>query len=182
MAAELLAGEAAAKKTGKGKKPGKGKKTKAKAAPISTSAAGSAAADPLVSTTRPAAAEERLPEGVVGAALVFGGLWYGGKIEDCPKATATFIDMPEQQKLWKFILDVEGGGSTWRLKSLLSGGWTIFKVDSPYQQFWYDELVPFVHYIPVDEERLEEDLPGKLRWAIEHDAECKQMASPDGGR
>jgi len=101
---------------------------------------------------------------------------YGGKLEDCPKATATFIDMPEQQKLWKFILDVEGGGSTWRLKSLLSGGWTIFKVDSPYEQFWYSELVPFVHYIPVDAEHIEDDLPGKLRWALEHDAECKQMA------
>ena len=28
-----------------------------------------------------------------------------------------------------------------------------------------------MNVVPVDEERLEEDLPGKLRWAMEHDAE-----------
>ena len=48
------------------------------------------------------------------------------------------------------------------------------QVDSPYEQFWYSELVPFVHYIPVDAEHIEDDLPGKLRWALEHDAEYAQ--------
>jgi hypothetical protein len=102
---------------------------------------------------------------------------YGGTPTHCPNATANFIELAEQQKIFKYILDVDGGGSTWRFKSLLSGGWTIFKIDSPNEQFWFSELVPFVHYIPVDEERLEDDLPAKLQWAREHDAECKQIAA-----
>ena len=37
-------------------------------------------------------------------------------------------------------------------------------------------MVPFVHYIPVDAQRLEEDLPAKLAWARAHDDEAKQIA------
>jgi len=103
---------------------------------------------------------------------------FGATMQDCtgPAAvTAAFVEMPNQQK-WKYILDVDGGASTWRFKSLLNGGWTIFKVDSPNGQFWYSQMVPFVHYIPVDAQRLEEDLPAKLAWARAHDDEAKQIA------
>ena len=34
-----------------------------------------------------------------------------------------------------------------------------------------------MHYIPVDAERLEEDLPAKLAWARAHDAEARQIAA-----
>merc|ERR1719353_1681700 len=103
---------------------------------------------------------------------------FGATMQDCtgPAAvTAAFVEMPNQQK-WKYILDVDGGASTGRFKSLLNGGWTIFKVDSPNGQFWYSQMVPFVHYIPVDARRLEEDLPAKLAWARAHDDEARQIA------
>lgn len=99
----------------------------------------------------------------------------GGSTADCPHVTGPFVELAAQQSV-KFIVDVDGGASTWRFKSLLGGGWTIFKVDSAMYQFWYPQLVPYVHYIPVDAARLEEDLPAKYKWALAHDAECKAMA------
>lgn len=103
---------------------------------------------------------------------------FGATDADCEgekKVTSTFVELTDQEK-WKFVIDVDGGASTWRMKSLLLGGWCIFKIDSPEQQFWYEQLVPFVHYIPIDAERLEIDLPAKLKWAIEHDDEVMAMA------
>lgn len=111
---------------------------------------------------------------------------FGASERDCagatgvlgPEAPVSGAYMPlADQQAWKFVLDVDGGGSTWRLKTLLQGGWAVFKVVSENGQFWFSQLVPFVHYIPLSLENIETDLPEKLAWALAHDEDCARIAA-----
>lgn len=83
--------------------------------------------------------------------------------------------MDEQEKN-KYILDVDGGGSTFRLKNLLLGGWAVFRVQTGFEQWFGPDLKPYEHFIPVQLENIEEDLPKKIQWAMEHDAEVERIA------
>ena len=38
-------------------------------------------------------------------------------------------------------------------------------------------MVPWVHYIPVDRDKLEEDLPAKVRWALANDDLAHRIAN-----
>jgi len=95
---------------------------------------------------------------------------------ECQASVSNFTPMEQQQK-YKYTLEMDGGGTTFRLKNLLLGGFLVFKVDSDTTQFWSDSLQPFVHYIPVSKENFEHDLVQKLRWAMEHDTDCEHIAA-----
>jgi hypothetical protein len=97
-------------------------------------------------------------------------------IADCHAASGNFTPMDRQQQ-FKYTLDMDGGGSTFRLKNLFLGGFLVFKVDSDTSQFWFDSLEPYVHYVPVARDNFEQDLVRKLRWAIDHDADAEQIAA-----
>ena len=57
----------------------------------------------------------------------------------------TWMDQVE----YKYQLDLDGHGTTFRVKHLLQSGSLVFKVDSPLAQNWMSELRPWVHFIPV---------------------------------
>lgn len=78
---------------------------------------------------------------------------------------------------YKYMLDVDGYGSTFRLKTLLHCGSLLFKVDSLSSQFFYDDLVPWVHFVPVSASNFEDDLLLKLRWALNNDERASQIAA-----
>lgn len=61
-------------------------------------------------------------------------------------------------------------GYLWRLIS----GSVVMKPDSPAVQWFYNALVPYVHFIPLEENL--SDLMDKLSWAREHDLECRKIA------
>ena len=50
----------------------------------------------------------------------------------------------EEQLQYKYTLDIDGHGGTWRLKHLFLSGSLVFKVDSPINQFWMVHLEPWV--------------------------------------
>lgn len=50
----------------------------------------------------------------------------------------------------------------------------MFKQNSKYYEHFYNELIPNVHYIPVEENL--NDLVEKLLWAKENDIEAKEIA------
>lgn len=56
---------------------------------------------------------------------------------------------------------------------LLSGNLT-FKQESKDIMYFYDELIPWTHFIPVREDL--SDLLEKIKWAKAHDAEAKRIA------
>lgn len=57
---------------------------------------------------------------------------------------------------------------------LLAGGSLIFKPESKYFEHFYEDLKPFVHYVPVHADL--SDLTEKIRWAQENDEKAKKIA------
>jgi glycosyl transferase family 90 len=78
----------------------------------------------------------------------------------------------------KYAIDIDGQTNTWSnfLVRMLFGC-CVFKVASPadYRQWYYDQLTPFEHYIPVRADM--SDFPEKIDWARSHKAECRRIAA-----
>lgn len=86
----------------------------------------------------------------------------------------TFVAWEEMTK-FKYHMILDGvtcsfPATQWKL---LSGSLS-FKQDSADIQYYYGELAPWVHYIPVKNDL--SDLREKLHWAKLHDKEAKQIA------
>lgn len=84
---------------------------------------------------------------------------------------------PEQQSKYKYIINVDGHVSAFRLSLEMSMGSCIIIVESLYGwKMWFSHLlVPYVHYIPVKSDLT--DLVEKIKWCRENDSECKKIAS-----
>lgn len=59
-----------------------------------------------------------------------------------------YISLPELTKKYKYLIDVEGCGYSARLKLLMSGR-IVFIVERPFEEFFYEGLIPWHNYIPV---------------------------------
>lgn len=95
---------------------------------------------------------------------------------ECAAVMGDFVNQ-QQQLGYRYVLDMDGAGSTFRVKNALLSGSLLFRVESGASQFFFPDLVPYVHYVPVPLEDLEDELPRKVRWAMEHDSEAKQIAA-----
>ncbi len=80
-----------------------------------------------------------------------------------------------QQLQYKYILDIDGWSNTWdgTFWKLYSGS-VMLKCDGVWTQWYYDELEPYVHYIPIAADC--SDLSEKIGWCKTHDEECQQIA------
>lgn len=72
------------------------------------------------------------------------------------------ITLVEHTK-YKYLIDLPCGGYSGRFKVLLFTGRPVFKVDDDYEEFFYKDLKPFIHYIPVKRDM--SDLVEQLKWA-----------------
>lgn len=82
----------------------------------------------------------------------------------------------QEQLGYKYLLDIDGevnawSGLFWKLYSKS----VVFKVKSHFEQWYYNRLTPWEHYIPVSGDL--SDLQEKFEWAVAHDNECEQIAS-----
>lgn len=62
-----------------------------------------------------------------------------------------FISMTKQTK-YKYLIDTRGNSWTDRVKLFFHLRRPLFLVDRPYQEWYFDMLVPWKHYIPVKED------------------------------
>ena len=69
---------------------------------------------------------------------------------------------------------MDGTVAAYRFPYLLAGDSVVFKQDSPYYEFFYDELTEWKEYIPVKRDL--SDLVEKLEWAVNHDDEAHKIA------
>ena len=77
---------------------------------------------------------------------------------------------------YKYILDIDGNACTWDATAWkLNSGSVIFKTNSDWTQWFYNEYLPWEHYVPVKEDF--SDLDSKYRWCEEHPKECEEMIS-----
>jgi hypothetical protein len=87
----------------------------------------------------------------------------------------SYVPIADQLQ-YKYHLLIDGvtctfPGTHWKLLS----GSVPFKQQSPDILYFYRELIPWKHYIPVRHDL--SDLPAKIRWAQEHDAEARAIAN-----
>jgi hypothetical protein len=77
----------------------------------------------------------------------------------------------EDQLKYKYILDVDGHSNTWcaTVWKLYSGS-VLLKTNSIWKQWYYDELKPWIHYVPIENDF--SDINEKIQWCIDHDKEC----------
>jgi hypothetical protein len=68
----------------------------------------------------------------------------------------------------------DGNTYSGRFLAFLFSGSLVFKA-TIFSEIHNDWLVPYVHYIPVEMDL--SDLDAKVKWAMEHDAEAKRIAT-----
>ena len=81
---------------------------------------------------------------------------------------------PEEQTRYKYVVNVDGHVSAFRLSLELSMGSVVLLQDSKYRVWFRKYLKEYVHYVPIKEDL--SDLYDKIRWCRAHDAECRQIA------
>ena len=77
---------------------------------------------------------------------------------------------------YKYILDMDGNACTWDATAWkLNSGSVLFKVESGWRQWFYDEFHPWIHYVPIADDF--SDLQEKYHWCETHPVECETMVS-----
>jgi len=81
---------------------------------------------------------------------------------------------PNEQTSYKYLINVDGHVSAFRLGLELGSGCCILLVTSKYKIWFRHLLKPFVHYIPVNGDL--SDLVEKIKWCKANDNKCKEIA------
>lgn len=76
---------------------------------------------------------------------------------------------------YKYIINVDGSVSAFRLGFELGMNSVILKVNSDYKMWYSNLLIPMKHYIPIKHDC--SDLVEKILWCKNNDNECKKIAS-----
>lgn len=81
---------------------------------------------------------------------------------------------PKQQSNYKYIINISGHSSAFRLSLELGMMSVVLLVESDYKLWFQDGLEEYVHYVPIKRDL--SDLLEKIEWCREHDDECEQIA------
>lgn len=86
---------------------------------------------------------------------------------------------PTEQARYKYILNIDGHVSAFRLSLELSMGSVVLLQEhtvgtTNYRMWFHRMLQPYVHYVPVKKDL--SDVLEKIEWCTQHDDECRQMA------
>uniref|UniRef100_A0A8C5DWT4 Glycosyl transferase CAP10 domain-containing protein n=3 Tax=Gouania willdenowi TaxID=441366 RepID=A0A8C5DWT4_GOUWI len=76
---------------------------------------------------------------------------------------------------YKFLFNFRGVAASFRLKHLFLCGSLVFHVGDEWEEFFYPQLTPWVHYIPVRADL--SDLMEKLQFVKDNDVIAEQIAS-----
>lgn len=75
---------------------------------------------------------------------------------------------------YKYMIDVDGEVNSWSaLWWKMYANCVVFKVDSHYEQWYYKDIKPWIHYIPVKGDL--SDIKEKYRWAVDNDEKCMEI-------
>ena len=84
------------------------------------------------------------------------------------------VDMLAEAARYKVSLDIDGVASAWGFYEKLLLGMCVIKLDSPYEQWFYDRLKPWTHYVPAAADLT--DLDEKIDWCLAHDDAAHEIA------
>ena len=75
---------------------------------------------------------------------------------------------------YKYILDIDGNASTWDGTAWkLNSGSVIMKSNSCWRQWFYDEYIPWVHYVPLEDDF--SDIQEKFQWCEANQGKCEEI-------
>jgi hypothetical protein len=75
---------------------------------------------------------------------------------------------------YKYILDIDGNASTWDATAWkLNSGSVILKTESNWEQWFYKEYKPWVHYVPVADDF--SDIQERYKWCEANPEKCEDM-------
>lgn len=77
-----------------------------------------------------------------------------------------YISTPELAKKYSILIDIEGNGYSGRLKHLLWSHRPLLIVDRPHNEFFFEFLKEWEHYIPVKRDL--SDLIEKTKWSLDN--------------
>ena len=80
---------------------------------------------------------------------------------------------PIQQSNYKYIINVDGNVSAFRLSLELNMGSVILLVDSPWKIWYRDMIVPYTHYVPIKQDL--SNLIDQIKWCRKNDSKCKEI-------
>lgn len=100
----------------------------------------------------------------------------GGRIRSFAESLGILAPhIPETEFLrFRYQIDIDGNSNSWSLLPKLSMGSCVLKVQSACRQWYYDDLRPWEHYIPVQADL--SDLEEQILWCREHDRDARQIA------
>jgi protein glucosyltransferase len=76
---------------------------------------------------------------------------------------------------YRYLLNLDGNAAASRLASLFHTGSAVFLANSPFYEWWYPLLKPWVHYVPVG--RTLDDLVDRVLWANAHPNEVAAIGA-----
>lgn len=77
---------------------------------------------------------------------------------------------------YKYILDIDGYSSTWDATAWkMNSGSVLFKTNSRWRQWFYEEFKPWIHYVPIKDDF--SDIDQKYEWCESHQEECKRIVA-----
>jgi hypothetical protein len=85
-----------------------------------------------------------------------------------------YISTPDLVQLYSILIDIEGGGYSGRLKHLLWSHRPVLLVDRPHKEFFYEHLIPWEHYIPVQRDL--SDLVYQTEWCLDNYEDALEIA------
>ena len=85
----------------------------------------------------------------------------------------SFFPMEEMTN-FKFVADIGGNSNSWNFMAKLRLGACVLRVESAWQQWFSDELLPWVHYVPISSDLT--DFVDKIEWCLRHDSEAEAIA------
>lgn len=77
---------------------------------------------------------------------------------------------------YKYLFNFRGVAASFRFKHLFLCNSLVFHVGDEWQEFFYDSLKPWVHYIPVSKNPKSDEIQRLLEFFIEHDDLAQEIA------
>ena len=82
---------------------------------------------------------------------------------------------PEEQSNYKYIINIDGHVSAFRLSLEMNMGSVILKVDSEWKVWYSQFLKPYVHYVPIKRDL--SDLYSQIKWCKNNDDKCIEIVN-----
>jgi hypothetical protein len=76
---------------------------------------------------------------------------------------------------YRFQVDIDGNVNSWSFFLKLAMGSCVLKVVSDWQQWYYDELRPWEHYVPVKNDL--SDFEERVEWCLNNDEAAQEIAA-----